>query len=679
MSMFEMQQHPPVGYDGKQFDNSYSDYVLSPEFGSPPNRCVPPPPQFQQIPSSPSMGATGNPMTMSYSPIVGGSQSGMGMTTSTPRSHRNYNEDSPVKSGRRFNRSQFTPSRSPPTSLLSSPPYFPRNRTHLSDESRDDSNRSYEYSCRPNHRNNTLPAGSFDPQSGQITYTFERIIDEGVFEKFAKDKGGCHFLQENYPKDGSHYRARLFMELEREDGFFEEICKDVFANFFVQRMIEKSTNNELRWIAHAISKSMFALCMNRYSCRVIQKAIEHLPDDMKVPLLSELEHEDLVMLTVDQNANHVIQKIFNSFDLCHWSFIITALIREGSFFSVVENKYGCRVIQLAIELLSDADGRSPHQIAYENATQMERRHRISSVVETGDGVEWATVNCGNIENPTREQLLQQMMGKLVEHCERLSSNEFANYVIQHVITADSLSEYRDLIIERCLLCKLLSLSQEKYASHVVEKALEHAPSHMLKEMMDEIFDGYVPHPDTKKDALDILLFHQFGNYVVQRMLMICLGQSERKKSRLDDQTREPWMARLEDRINRNAGKLLRYSSGKKILDMLRAARGQAPLNLGGTTQARRTTRPVSPINSVEIVEEDCLSENDLATDSPSPETPTSPTSPSLFILPAPIMPMLPLFPLLPPILPRLPFLPPLCNPLNPFHSHVFCACRSEKK
>ena len=43
-------------------------------------------------------------------------------------------------------------------------------------------------------------------------------------------------------------------------------------------------------------------------------------------------------------------------------------------------------------------------------------------------------------------------------------------------------------------CKLLSLSRGKYASQVVEKALTHASPGLLHEMMDEIFDGYVPHP-----------------------------------------------------------------------------------------------------------------------------------------------------------------------------------------
>lgn len=34
------------------------------------------------------------------------------------------------------------------------------------------------------------------------------------------------------------------------------------------------------------------------------------------------------------------------------------------------------------------------------------------------------------------------------------------------------------------------MSQEKYASHVVEKALKHAPPKLLHAMMNEIFDGY---------------------------------------------------------------------------------------------------------------------------------------------------------------------------------------------
>lgn len=82
------------------------------------------------------------------------------------------------------------------------------------------------------------------------------------------------FLQENYPGEGTTLRYRLFGVLGSKEGLFEEMCKDVFGNFFVQRMIDRSTLQEQILIAQWMSKSMFSLCMNRYSCRVIQKAIE---------------------------------------------------------------------------------------------------------------------------------------------------------------------------------------------------------------------------------------------------------------------------------------------------------------------------------------------------------------------------------------------------------------------
>lgn len=110
------------------------------------------------------------------------------------------------------------------------------------------------------------------------------------------------------------------------------------------------------------------------------------------------------------------------------------------------------MIQLAIELLSEAKS-SPEQIAYENATQAARRRRIGSVVGTGDEVEWATITCGNFENPTRDQLLQQMMAKLVENCERLSSNEFANYVIQvsppSYLNLKKCTQYEEIVTFNC--------------------------------------------------------------------------------------------------------------------------------------------------------------------------------------------------------------------------------------
>ncbi|KAK5971650.1 hypothetical protein GCK32_011050 [Trichostrongylus colubriformis] len=198
-------------------------------------------------------------------------------------------------------------------------------------------------------------------------------------------------------------------------------------------------------------------------------------------------------------------------------------------------------------------------------------------------------------NKRRAPMLDDLMAHLVANCERLACNEFANYVIQHVIKAGPLSDYRDRLIEECLLRNLLSLSQEKYASHVVEKALEFAPPALLAEMMDEIFDGYVPHPETKKDALDIMLFHQYGNYVVQRMLDICCEAARAKRNGInlpDMELRMEWLNRLEARITQNRNRLARYSSGKKILSTLQQL-NDCPIIIPNPIRSRHSCTPIA--------------------------------------------------------------------------------------
>uniref|UniRef100_A0A0N4XCI9 PUM-HD domain-containing protein n=1 Tax=Nippostrongylus brasiliensis TaxID=27835 RepID=A0A0N4XCI9_NIPBR len=351
-----------------------------------------------------------------------------------------------------------------------------------------------------------LPSWVMDGQ-GRIIAPLRKLLEDDLLETFAKDKNGCTFLQANYPDEGTYEREILMKQFYEKENLFTSLCTDVFGNFFIQCVVQNATVKEQHWITSQLHNKLYPMCLNRYSCRVVQKIFE-------VVLVLELHSKDLVKLCTDQNANHVVQKIMTSFPLAHWKFIVDQLIfNEEKLFSVAENKYGCRVVQLAIELLSDTNKKT---------------------------------------NKRRAPMLEDLMKILVANCERLASNEFANYVIQHVIKAGPLSDYRDHLIEECLLRNLLSLSQEKYASHVVEKALEFAPPSLLAEMMDEIFDGYVPHPETKKDALDIMLFHQYGNYVVQRMLDICCEAARAQRLRLE------WLKRLEARIAQNRNRLSRY-------------------------------------------------------------------------------------------------------------------------
>ena len=48
-------------------------------------------------------------------------------------------------------------------------------------------------------------------------------------------------------------------------------------------------------------------------------------------------------------------------------------------------------------------------------------------------------------------LLRDLMSVIMSNCTRMASNEFANYVVQHIIQTPPLAEYRDAIIDQCLL------------------------------------------------------------------------------------------------------------------------------------------------------------------------------------------------------------------------------------
>lgn len=60
-----------------------------------------------------------------------------------------------------------------------------------------------------------------------------------------------------------------------------------------------------------------------------------------------------------------------------------------------------------------------------------------------------------------------------------------------------------------------------------------------------------------------MLFDQFGNYVVQRLLEILI--EVKKGNRRGDPN---WFDRLAVRLIENEKTLLKYSSGKKILEVL---------------------------------------------------------------------------------------------------------------
>ena len=60
-------------------------------------------------------------------------------------------------------------------------------------------------------------------------------------------------------------------------------------------------------------------------------------------------------------------------------------------------------------------------------------------------------NIDFLQDALCSSLLRDLMSVIMSNCTRMASNEFANYVVQHIIQTPPLAEYRDAIIDQCLL------------------------------------------------------------------------------------------------------------------------------------------------------------------------------------------------------------------------------------
>ncbi|CAI2345141.1 unnamed protein product [Caenorhabditis sp. 36 PRJEB53466] len=403
-----------------------------------------------------------------------------------------------------------------------------------------------------------LPSWALDA-NGNIRpkMPISKVLDSGDLGKFAVDKNGCQYLQDAVKRNLTPYQKyQLFDQVIGRKEDFIKYSTNIFGNFLVQQVIEMSVNCcDESFIARQeklkefIGSQMTDLCLDKSACRVVQFALEHMDLNLACGLVQTLPCDTrLIAICLDQNANHVIQKIVAVIPLLKWEFIVDFVALPEHLRQICSDKYGCRVVQTIIEKL------------------------------TTDSInDDLTLTAKNL----RELALQRLMNSVTNRCQELATNEYANYIIQHIVSNEDLAVYRESIIEKCLMRNLLSLSQEKFASHVVEKAFLNAPLDLLAEMMDEIFDGYVPHPDTGKDALDIMMFHQFGNYVVQCMLTICCdavsGRRETKEGSYDHKNAfVDWLKKLQNRISKERHRLSRFSSGKKMIETLSNLRTTHP-------------------------------------------------------------------------------------------------------
>merc|ERR1712039_262031 len=98
-------------------------------------------------------------------------------------------------------------------------------------------------------------------------------------------------------------------------------------------------------------------------------------------------------------------------------------------------------------------------------------------------------------------------------------DQFGNYVVQHLICkgGGKPNLYIPQIIG-ALSGRVSELCLHKFSSNVLEKCLAHALEPDRNTIVNELLN---PGNSLPSVAVKSLLWHQFGNYVVQRALKVC--------------------------------------------------------------------------------------------------------------------------------------------------------------
>lgn len=282
----------------------------------------------------------------------------------------------------------------------------------------------------------------------------------GHIVEFSGDQIGSRFLQTKIVEANSDEKAIVFGEI-RDNAI--QLMQDVFGNYVIQKFFEHGDQGQKKWLGDAMRHRIADLSVQMYGCRVVQKAFEFVLSDQQALLVAELNRPALVDKLLNcQHGNHVIQKAIEVVSLPHVKFIYDILWKH--IWNWSKHVYGCRVIQRMLE----------------QRDQEVRRKVLAELRESGD---------------------------------ELISDTYGNYVAQHVIREGDM-ENRNWMINM-VLTKMETFGRHKFASNVVEKAVEYGTDDQRREILRKVMQV---RPDEDPSTSGVLgyLKDQYGNYVIRK-------------------------------------------------------------------------------------------------------------------------------------------------------------------
>ncbi|KAM3141390.1 hypothetical protein pb186bvf_006508 [Paramecium bursaria] len=275
---------------------------------------------------------------------------------------------------------------------------------------------------------------------------------EGDLVLKCKDQNGARNIQRAFQEGSLELKEIIFQKLER--GFLQ-LSKDVFGNYVIQNLLDYGTQDQRLKIIQSLITSMQVLAFNTYGCRVVQKSLQLAQGTQLFSQIFDQIKSKVKELVIDQNGNHVVQKIIQLDGPKFSDWIIEGV--QGQVKQLSRNSFGCRIIQKAI--------------------QMSKQDRLVYIFD-----------------------------EILAMAQELCISQYGNYIIQELLTQKYIKDQ----IQSLILSKFEELSINKFGSNVVDKAIQCSENNFKRKIMAKLIrqsQGQIVFVQLSNDP--------YGNYVVQ--------------------------------------------------------------------------------------------------------------------------------------------------------------------
>ena len=285
---------------------------------------------------------------------------------------------------------------------------------------------------------------------------------QGNFINVIKSHKGSRIFQ-NYLKNT--HSDILHQILNEILPCLNELIRDPYANYFCKKLFTYLNQKDRNEYLNAIKNNLIELSCNSIGTYPIQGIIELIGSKSEKTLIINSIKFYIYKLAFDPFGCHVIEKIICYFEEDLISFIYDFII--NNFLDLSYNQNGICIIKKFVSFI--------HKVKY--------HEKIKKIIE---------------ENSIN----------LIKHV-------YGNYVFQVLI--NHWEEKEIIQIFSLFQNNLTSLSNEKYASNVIERWIEKS---------DKVLNIYVTEIIQSK-KISLIMKNNFGNYVIQKALKISNNNLEK--------------------------------------------------------------------------------------------------------------------------------------------------------